>query len=77
MKCYICGGNESMHHTRDVPYAYKGEKTVLSGIEGAFCPTCGEAILDRENSMRVSSFVGDFMKHVNGSAKIANPVSEV
>jgi HTH-type transcriptional regulator/antitoxin MqsA len=67
MKCPICGGAELIHDTRDVPYVYKGEETSIPGVEGDFCPACGEIILDRDNSMRVNSLAGEFIKQVNAA----------
>ncbi len=68
MKCPICGQAELIHDTRDVPYRYKGEETILPGIEGDFCPACGEIILDGENSDRAGSLMGEFMKQVNAAS---------
>lgn len=68
MKCPICGKAELIHDTRDVPYAYKGEETVLPAIEGDFCPACGEIILDMANSTRASSLMGEFNKQVNAAS---------
>ncbi len=68
MKCPICGGAELIHDTRDVPYSYKGEQTTIPGVEGDFCPACGEIILDMANSTRVSSLMGEFMKQVNAAS---------
>jgi HTH-type transcriptional regulator/antitoxin MqsA len=71
MKCPICGGAQLIHDTRDVPYIYKGEQTVLPAIEGDFCPACGEIILDRENSMKSGALMAEFNKQVN--ATIVDP----
>ncbi len=71
MKCPICGGAELIHDTRDIPYSYKGEQTVLPAIEGDFCPACGEIILDMENANKASSLMGEFNKQVN--AAIVDP----
>jgi HTH-type transcriptional regulator/antitoxin MqsA len=71
MKCPICGQAELIHDTRDVPYAYKGEQTMLPGIEGDFCPACGEIILDIASATRVSTLAGEFNKQVN--AAIVDP----
>lgn len=71
MKCPICGGAQLIHDTRDVPYTYKGEQTVLPAIEGDYCPACGEIILDRDNSMKASTLMGEFNKEVN--AAIVDP----
>ena len=55
MKCPCCGAAELIHDTRDMPYIYKGESTVLPAVTGDFCPACGEAVLDRAESARTSS----------------------
>jgi HTH-type transcriptional regulator/antitoxin MqsA len=65
MKCPICGGAELIHDTRDVPYTSKGGQTVLSAIEGDYCPACGEIILDRVNCNRVSALITEFNKIVS------------
>jgi HTH-type transcriptional regulator/antitoxin MqsA len=57
MTCPICGEAQLIHDTRDIPDSYQGEQTVLRGIEGDFCPACGEVILDRDNSMKVSGLL--------------------
>jgi len=67
MKCPICGGAELIHDTRDVPYTYKGEGTIIPGVEGDFCPACGEIILDMANADRVGSLSGEFHKQVNAA----------
>ena len=71
MRCPICGGAELIHDTRDLPYTYKGEQTVLPAIEGDFCPACGEVILDRDNSMKSGALMAEFNKQVN--AAIVDP----
>jgi HTH-type transcriptional regulator/antitoxin MqsA len=72
MQCLVCGGAEAIHDTRDVPYTYRGEEAVLPAIEGDFCPTCGEIVLDRENSVRASSLAGEFRIKMNGSDRFAH-----
>ena len=67
MKCPVCGGAELVHDTRDIPYTYKGESTTIPEVSGEFCPACGEAVLERKESARVSSLMLDFNKQVNAS----------
>jgi len=57
MQCPCCGAAKLVHDTRDVPYTYKGETTILPAITGDFCPACGEAILDQENGDRYSELI--------------------
>lgn len=67
MKCPNCGAAELTRETRDVPYAYKGETTVLPGVTGDFCPQCDEYILDADESRRTMGLMLAFNKLVNGS----------
>jgi HTH-type transcriptional regulator/antitoxin MqsA len=67
MKCPVCGGAELAHDTRDIPYSYKGESTTIPEVSGEFCPACGEVVLERKESARVSSLMLEFNKQVNAS----------
>ncbi|MCY1399747.1 Antitoxin MqsA [compost metagenome] len=67
MKCPSCVSAELEHDTRDMPYTYKGETTVIQKVSGDFCPTCGEAVLASGESARVSSAMLAFNKQVNAS----------
>jgi HTH-type transcriptional regulator/antitoxin MqsA len=70
MKCPVCGAAELIHDTRDIPYTYKGETTILK-TTGDFCPACGESIHDSEDSERVMSEMQAFARQVN--AAIVDP----
>ena len=70
MKCPICGAAELIHYTRDIPYSYKGETTILK-TTGDFCSSCGESIHDMEDSERVMSEMRAFSRQVN--AAIVDP----
>ena len=67
MKCPMCAGAELVHDTRDVPYTYKGESTVIPEVSGDFCPACGEAVLEKRESVRISALMLEFNKQVNAS----------
>lgn len=67
MKCPSCGEAKLMHDTRDMPYTYKGESTILPSVTGDFCPACGEAVLDRNESIRAGELMREFNKQVNAS----------
>jgi HTH-type transcriptional regulator/antitoxin MqsA len=67
MQCPCCGAAELIHDTRDMPYAYKGEDTVIPAVTGDFCPACGEVVLDREQGDRYSELVGLFQRQVNAA----------
>jgi HTH-type transcriptional regulator/antitoxin MqsA len=67
MKCPVCGGTELVPDTRDVPYTYKGETTILAGVTGEFCPACNESVLDANESRRVSDLILGFNKEVRAA----------
>jgi HTH-type transcriptional regulator / antitoxin MqsA len=71
MKCPVCGAAELIHDTRDLPYTYKGETTVIAAVMGDFCPACAESILDAAESNRVMREMRAFSKQVN--AAIVDP----
>ena len=67
MKCPSCGTAKLVHDTRDVPYTYKGESTILPQVTGDFCPACDESILDASESRRTMELMSVFSKEVNAS----------
>ncbi|MDP1899228.1 MAG: type II toxin-antitoxin system MqsA family antitoxin [Rubrivivax sp.] len=67
MKCPSCGAAKLVHDTRDMPYTYKGESTILPQVTGDFCPACDESILDASESRRTMELMLAFSKQVNGS----------
>ena len=71
MKCPVCGAAELIHDTRDQPYTYKGETTVIAAVTGDFCPACAESLLDAAESNRVMREMRAFSKQVN--AAIVDP----
>lgn len=71
MKCPVCGAAELIHDTRDLPYTYKGETTVIAAVTGDFCPACTESVLDAAESNRVMREMRTFSKQVN--AAIVDP----
>lgn len=71
MKCPVCGAAELIHDTRNLPYTYKGETTVVAAVTGDFCPACAESILDAGETNRVMREMDAFSKQVN--AAIVDP----
>jgi HTH-type transcriptional regulator/antitoxin MqsA len=67
MECPSCGAAKLVHDTRDVPYTYKGESTILPRVTGDFCPACDESILDALESRRTMELMSAFSKQVNAS----------
>ena len=71
MKCPSCAAAKLVHDTRDMPYTYKGESTVIPAVTGGFCPACGEAVLETGESARTSAAMLEFNKKIN--AAIVDP----
>jgi HTH-type transcriptional regulator/antitoxin MqsA len=67
MKCPSCAAAELVHDTRDMPYTYKNESTVIPSVTGDYCPACGESVLDIVESTRVSTAMLAFNKQINAS----------
>ena len=77
MKCPVCGAAELIHDTRDVPFAYKGEFTIIPAVTGEFCPACDEIILNREHGDRYSELIGVFQRQVNAAFVDPNYITRV
>lgn len=71
MKCPVCGAAELVQDTRDLPYTYKGESTVIAAVQGEFCPACAESVLGVAESQRVMTEMRAFAQQVN--AAIVDP----
>lgn len=67
MKCPVCGAAELIHDTRDLPYTYKGETTVIPAVTADFCPACDESITDLAETDRVMREMQVFNKQVNAA----------
>ncbi|MDP2795009.1 MAG: type II toxin-antitoxin system MqsA family antitoxin [Sulfurisoma sp.] len=65
MKCPACGATQLVRDTRDLPYTYKGEATIIPTVAGDWCPACGEAVLNGAESARISAAMLEFNKQVN------------
>ncbi|AKM33497.1 antitoxin (plasmid) [Pandoraea faecigallinarum] len=71
MKCPVCGAAELIHDTRDLPYTYKGETTMIPAVTADFCPACDESITDMAETERVMGEMQAFHRQVN--AAIVDP----
>ncbi|MCL2715804.1 MAG: type II toxin-antitoxin system MqsA family antitoxin [Alphaproteobacteria bacterium] len=71
MKCPVCGAAELIGDTRDLPYSYKGETTVIAAVTADFCPACDESITDAAETERVMREMQAFNRQVN--AAIVDP----
>lgn len=71
MKCPSCGAGDLVHDTRDIPYTYKGETTILPQVTGDFCAACDELVTDGTESRATMRLMLEFNKQVN--AAIVDP----
>lgn len=65
MKCPVCGSAELIHDTRDVPYTYKGNLTVIPAVTADYCPVCNESITEKAESARVMDIMQVFAKKID------------
>jgi len=67
MKCPTCETGKLVEAVRDVPYVYKGKKTVIKAVKGRFCdnPKCREVVMELGESVRTSKEMLEFNKKVN------------
>jgi HTH-type transcriptional regulator/antitoxin MqsA len=77
MKCPSCAAAELVHDTRDMPYTYKGESTIIPAVTGDFCPACDESILAAAESRRTMNLMLEFNKQVNASIVDPNFIAGV
>lgn len=66
-RCPACGAGELAQETRNMPYVYKGRKTVLAGISGQWCTSCGEVFLRSGEIDNYMAAVNAFKKEVNAT----------
>lgn len=50
MKCPNCGGAELIQEAKDVPYSFRGKKTMLPAIKGLHCPICHDVTMNKDES---------------------------
>lgn len=71
MTCPNCNTTALVKVRSDMPYTYKGEQTILREVTGEWCPTCEKALLDIDESNRISQVMTEFNRQVN--AKLFSP----
>ena len=70
-KCPACGATKLVHDTRDLPYTYKGETTMIAAVTGDFCPACSECVLDTVASDRVMREMLRRRRCLQGAVRVA------
>lgn len=79
MKCPTCEIGNLVDAVRNVPYSYKGKKTVIKAVKGRFCdnPKCQEVVTGRGESVRTSRQMLEFNKKVNAELTPIDLLSQV
>lgn len=65
--CPECGTPSPVHDTRDVPYTYKDQTTVVPALEGDYCGACGEIVFTREAGDLYGKAIAEFRRKVDGT----------
>lgn len=65
MHCSYCGADLLVRDTRDIPYAYRGETTLIENVTGHFCDHCNEVMPDSADGSRVVREMLEFKKKVD------------
>jgi HTH-type transcriptional regulator/antitoxin MqsA len=72
MKCPVCGEAELLKEVRDIPYTFQDQTMIIRGVNGEFCPSCGESILELTESNRVMLEMQTFTKQVKADKTAAS-----
>lgn len=64
MKCGACGSNQIVPDTRDLPYVFKKQQTIIPDVAGNYCAACGEVILSAVEATRVNAMMLEFNQQV-------------
>jgi HTH-type transcriptional regulator/antitoxin MqsA len=79
MKCPTCEIGNLVAGVRNMPYTYKGKKTVIKAVKGQYCdnPKCREVVMDMGESVRTSREMLEFNKKVNAELTPISLLTEV
>ncbi len=79
MNCPTCETGKLVAAVRDMPYTYKGKKTLIKAVKGRFCdnPKCREVVMDMGESVKTSKEMLEFNKKVNAGLTPLNLLTQV
>ena len=63
--CLNCGKGELEHAVKDVPYEYKGHRTVVPAVGGWHCPNCHEVEFDSGEGFRFAEAIEQFASEID------------
>lgn len=64
-RCLHCGQGEMVHAIRDVPYEYRGHKTVIASVRGWHCPQCHEVEFDAGEGVRFAETIKQIAQEID------------
>ncbi|WP_413785915.1 type II toxin-antitoxin system MqsA family antitoxin [Agrobacterium sp. rho-13.3] len=54
MSCQVCGSRNAKPTILDLTYEFEGNTTTIQGVSGDACDDCGEFLISRTDTRRVS-----------------------
>lgn len=64
--CPLCGGGELCEKVIEERFAYKGHALTVPDYHVLECPSCGEAVVEKESARRAEKLLRDFGRQVDG-----------
>ena len=64
MKCPCCGAADLVHEKCPLHFECGGETIEIPDVEGDYCPTCREVLMDAENGNRYHDLAHAFEEKV-------------
>ncbi|MEI7796432.1 MAG: type II TA system antitoxin MqsA family protein [Methylococcaceae bacterium] len=77
MQCFSCGEAELVKDSRDITHVYREKSTIIPNVSGDFCPSCGEAVLDKSESQRISIAMLKFNQQVNSTITLSAFITDI
>ena len=66
MKCPACGNAELVDRVADETIAYGGQSLTLHGMQGDYCPACGEGVWNEGSYRRYTEAQAALIRSVKG-----------
>ncbi len=77
MQCFSCGEAELVKDRRNITHSYKGKSIIIPSVSGDFCPSCGEVVLDKNESQRISIAMLKFNQQVNSTITLSAFITDI
>ncbi len=67
MKCHACSAGTFVIETRDDPYEYKSQKTIIPGVNYKYCGNCKESFRSEASQKRYMELIEQFKRQVDAT----------